>query len=124
METVVKQTDFSEQRQWQRIPAEVEVKWRDKDSVFTPFRRTELMDIHHQGCRLLGGLHFKRGKVVSMLVDLPDEGPCYLEGVVAWSAPVYQNRIFETGVRFLTEDRTSEDVYVKLFHYCLIHMPR
>ncbi len=124
METKLKRTDFSDQRQWQRIPALVEVKWREKGDTFTPYHHAQLMDIHHEGCRLLGSLYFEREKIVSMMVDFSSEGPCYLEGVVAWSAPVYKNRIFETGVRFLTNDPNSEQVYLKLFHFCLINMPR
>lgn len=113
-----------EQRETQRIPIAVEAKYREKDNAFKPYHRAELLDIHHQGCRVLGGASLKRGDIVSVLVELYPEGPLHFEGVAAWSTPVCENRVFETGVRFLTGDPVAEQTYLKLFHYCLLNMSR
>ncbi|MBF0485055.1 MAG: PilZ domain-containing protein [Candidatus Omnitrophica bacterium] len=113
-----------EHRQWQRIPVIFEAKYRDKDKTFTPYHRADLVDIHHQGCRLVGATQFKRGEIVSVLVHLPPEGPLHFEAVAAWSAPVYKDEAFVTGVCFLTENPFAEDTYLKLFHFCLLNMPR
>ena len=113
--------DTLEQRQDQRIGVFVEAKYRKEDSVYTPYCPGEIVDIHHLGCRLLGPVVCERGEVVSIQVDLLPEGAFDLEGVVAWSAPVVRDHVYETGVRFLTEDRTAEEMYLRLFHYCLIN---
>jgi hypothetical protein len=111
-------------RQIQRIPVALEAKYRDKNRSFIPYVRAELTDIHHQGCRLLGSLDFKRGAPVSIVVDIPHEGPMHMEGTAAWTAPVYKNRIFETGVQFKSDDPADDDTYMKLFHFCLLNRPR
>jgi hypothetical protein len=113
-----------ENRQWQRIPVAFEAKCRDVDSAFTPYHRTEIVDITHEGCRVVGSGRFKRGQVVSLLVDLPHEGSLHMQAVAAWSAPVYKNAISETGLRFITEDRAAEETYMKLYHFCLLRQSR
>lgn len=114
----------SEQRQWQRIPVAFEAKCRDVDSTFTPYHRAEIVDITHEGCRVVGSRRFKRGEVVSLLVELPKEGPLHLQAVTAWSSPIHKNTIFETGLRFITEDRAAEETYMKLYHFCLLRQSK
>ena len=113
-----------EQRQCQRIPVVFDAKCRGIEDTFTPYHRTEIVDITHEGCRLVGSGHFKRGQVVSLLVDLPYEGSLHLQAVAAWSAPLYKNAISETGLRFITEDSTAEETYMKLYHFCLLRQPK
>ena len=109
-----------EERQWQRIPVAFEAKCRDVESAFTPYHRAEIVDITHQGCKVVGSRDFKRGEIVSLLVELPKEGPLHLQAVVAWSKCIYKGTIFETGLRFITEDRAAEETYLKLYHFCLL----
>ncbi len=113
-----------EKRQWQRIPVAFDAKCRDSDNAFTPYHRTEIVDITHEGCRILGSERFKRGQTVSLLVELPHEGGLHLQAVAAWSASVYKDVISETGLRFLTEDKAAEETYLKLYHFCLLRQAR
>ena len=100
----------AEHRKRERIPVSLEVKYCDGDRCFVPYQRAELLDIHQQGCRLLGSTDFKRGSAVSIMVHLPSEGVVRMEGVAAWSAPVYQDRMVETGVRFQMDEYDAEPV--------------
>lgn len=111
-----------EQRQLERIPILFQAKCRNKDAVGALFRRAELLDIHHQGCRFLAASYFERNTILSMTVDLTPEGPLYLEGVVAWSKPVCPGA-FETGVHFLINDPTAQETHRKLVHFCLYNTP-
>lgn len=98
---------MAEQREFERIPVSFEARYCNKDGPFNPFRRAELIDIHHQGCRLLGGANFKLGKPVSIDVELSSETSVHFEGVTAWCSSVYEGRVFETGIRFLTNDHQA-----------------
>ncbi len=111
----------AEHRQSERIPVVLEAKYRDKNSSFKPYNQAELTDIHHHGCRIMGGVNFKRGDPVSILVDLPQDGPLHMEGVAAWSSSIYKNRLFETGVHFQSDDPADQNTYLKLFHFCLLN---
>ena len=113
-----------DQRQWQRIPVAFEAKCRDIEDSFSPYHRAEIVDITHEGCRIVCSRRPKRGEVVSLLVSLSNEGPLHFQGVVAWSSSLYKETIFETGLRFITEDRASEETYMKLYHFCLLRQSR
>ncbi|MFH0754676.1 MAG: PilZ domain-containing protein [Candidatus Omnitrophota bacterium] len=115
---------MQEQRQFQRIDVAVEAKCKAMGDAPGPYKNIEIVDIHHQGCRLVGSVDFSRGEEVCLLADFPQEGQLQFQAVAAWSKPIYKNTLFETGMRFLTDDRLSEETYLKLYHFCLINQSK
>ncbi|NTV30284.1 MAG: PilZ domain-containing protein [Candidatus Omnitrophica bacterium] len=112
-----------EKRNWPRLSFAADARCRQQNQRITSYHPVEMLDINHQGCRLLGDERFLPGTKLEVLVDLPAEGQFHFVAEAAWSAPVWRGRVFTTGVRFLTDAPISEETYLKLFHYYMMRFP-
>lgn len=112
-----------DKREWQRVVVDLPAKCRAVDGP-ARYDMVRILDMHHKGCCLEGNVHFQKGEVIRVLVEIPFEGQVHMTGAVAWSGSLDDQDVFRTGMKFFIDSPPAEEMCLKLYHYCLLRQPK
>ena len=113
----------SDKRAWQRVAVDLQAKCRQIDGP-ARYEAVRIVDMHHEGFCLQGHVHFMKGAMVRVVVDLPFEGQISVTGQVVWSGQVNDADDFRAGIHFILDSPPAEEMSLKLYNFCLLRQPK
>ena len=112
-----------EKREWQRVSVNMMGRARVIDGP-ARYDAVRIVDMHHQGCCLEGVVAYEHEQAIRIILEIPFEGEVSILGNVAWVGLINDQGEYRSGIRFVVDDPRSEEVCMKLYHFCMMRKPK